>query len=179
MTGDYRDLGKWTGISLADGPCQKTGNANPRFPIYLKQYDPKAQAQVYELFKQATTDPASPFGRALFMFEGYSQQGVKAVDPKSAAYAYREDNLLVAPLLTYAPTGPDSDQIARDLGNKIRDVLFQASGQKSLNTYVNYAYGDETSRAWYGSDPARQDRLRSLKGKYDPTGKFSFYAPIA
>lgn len=30
--GTYFDLAKWTGISLSDGPCQKTGNANPRFP---------------------------------------------------------------------------------------------------------------------------------------------------
>jgi hypothetical protein len=67
LSGTYKDLAAWTGISLADTPCQKTGDANPRFPIYLKQYNPAAQAQVYELFKQATTNASTPFSDALFM----------------------------------------------------------------------------------------------------------------
>ncbi|KAI1843999.1 hypothetical protein JX265_005819 [Neoarthrinium moseri] len=179
QSGTYLDLGKWTGISLADGPCQKTGNANPRFPIYLKQYNPEAQAQVYELFRQATTNDSTPFSGALFMFEGYSQQGLKAPGDEASAFAYRSENLLVAPLLTYAPTGQAVEQAAYQLGNQIRDILYQGSGESSLSTYVNYAYGDETPKAWYGSESWRQDRLSALKKKYDPTAKFSFYAPIA
>ncbi|KAH6723727.1 FAD binding domain-containing protein [Leptodontidium sp. 2 PMI_412] len=177
--GDYRDLAAWTGISLSDGPCSKSGNANPRFPIYLKSYNTKAQAAVYELFKNATTTPGTPFANALFMFEGYSMQGVKALRTDATAFAYREDNLLVAPLLTYKSTGKASDAVASKLGNQIRDVLYKASGQTSLNTYVNYAYGDETATAWYGADKWRQTRLQCLKEDYDPSGKFSFYAPIA
>lgn len=178
-TGDYRDLAKWTGISLADGPCQKTGNANPRFPIYLKSYNPDAQAEVYELFKQATTNASTPFAGALFMFEGYAVQGVQALSDDASAFAYRSDNLLVAPLLSYKPNGPALERRAADLGNRMRDVLFRGSGESSLNTYVNYAYGNENAKAWYGADEARQQRLRALKKAYDPTGKFSFYAPIA
>lgn len=113
------------------------------------------------------------------MFEGYSQQGVKALSEDATAFAYRSDNLLVAPLLTYKPAGPALDQVAHKLGNQIRDVLFQGSGQTSLNTYVNYAYGDETPKAWYGAASWRQERLLALKKKIDPSKKFSFYAPIA
>ncbi|TVY54562.1 FAD-linked oxidoreductase azaL [Lachnellula cervina] len=178
VSGTYRDLAAWTGISLSDTPCQKTGNANPRFPIYLKSYNPIAQGLVYELFREATTAANSPFGHALFMFEGYSQQGVKAIGQDATAFAYREDNLLVAPLLTYAPNGPATDAIASALGNTIRQILFQGSGETSLNTYVNYAYGDETPAAWYGSDQWRQNRLSALKEDFDPAGQFSFYAPI-
>lgn len=178
VSGTYRDLAAWTGISLSDTPCQKTGNANPRFPIYLKSYNPIAQGLVYELFREATTAANSPFGHALFMFEGYSQQGVKAISQDATAFAYREDNLLVAPLLTYAPNGPATDAIASALGNTIRQILFQGSGETSLNTYVNYAYGDETPAAWYGSDQWRQNRLSALKEDFDPAGQFSFYAPI-
>ncbi|KAI1585122.1 hypothetical protein PtrCC142_012205, partial [Pyrenophora tritici-repentis] len=32
---------------------------------------------------------------------------------------------------------------------------------------------------WYGHESWRQKKLQALKQKYDPTGKFSFYAPIA
>jgi hypothetical protein len=178
-SGTYLDLGAWTGISLTDGPCSKTGNANPRFPIYLKSYNTTAQAQVYDLFAEATTSSSGTFAGALFMFEGYSQQGVKAFSDDATAYAYRADNLLVAPLLTYAPNGTAADEVAYKLGNQIRDVLYAGSGETSLNTYVNYAYGDETAKAWYGDEAWRQERLHSLKAEYDPTGKFSFYAPIA
>jgi hypothetical protein len=176
--GTYLDLAALTGISLADGPCQKTGNANPRFPIYLKSYNTTAQKKVYDLFAQATTNASTPFSGALFMFEGYSQAGVKAPGDAATAYAYRADNLLVAPLLTYMPNGTALDKLASKIGNEIRDVLFEGSGEATLNTYVNYAYGDETAKAWYGSDSWRQSRLKSLKKQYDPKGQFSFYAPI-
>ncbi|KFY33623.1 hypothetical protein V494_07455 [Pseudogymnoascus sp. VKM F-4513 (FW-928)] len=178
-SGTYLDLAKWTGISLSDPPCQNSGNANPRFPIYLQSYNTTAQKQVYDLFTQATTSPGTPYSGALFMFEGYSMQGVKAIGDDATAFAYRSDNLLVAPLLTYKPNGKALDDQTFKLGNQIRQALYEGSGQTSLNTYVNYAYGDETPKAWYGADQWRQDRLRSLKNKYDPKGRFSFYAPIA
>ncbi|KAI1839404.1 hypothetical protein JX266_014385 [Neoarthrinium moseri] len=176
--GTYLDLGQWTGISLQDGPCQETGNANPRFPIYMKQYNPDAQAQVYELFRNATTSDSSPFSDALFMFEGYSQNGVKAQGNDVSAFAYRSENILAAPLLTYVPTGPAVEQAAYKLGSKMRTILDQGANEGNLKAYVNYAYGDETATSWYGSQPWRQDRLRTLKQKYDPMGKFSFYGPI-
>jgi hypothetical protein len=179
LSGTYRDLATWTGISLDATPCQKTGNANPRFPIYLKSYNTTAQSLVYDLFREATTNASTPFSNALFMFEGYSQQGVKAIPSATTAFAYRADNLLVAPLLTYTPAGPGLDALASKLGNQIREILYLGSGETSLNTYVNYAYGDETPLAWYGSEAWRQDRLRALKGEVDPLGRFSFYAPIA
>ncbi|KAL1854451.1 hypothetical protein VTK73DRAFT_8748 [Phialemonium thermophilum] len=184
QSGTYRDLAAWTGIDLAATPCQKTGNANPRFPIYLKQYSPAAQRQIYDLFRQATTNASTPYAGALFMFEGYSQQGVKALRDDATAFAYREDNLLVAPLLTYAvPSDPAAraalDARTQALGDRFRQILYAASGESTLHTYVNYAYGDETARAWYGSEAWRQQRLRSLKRQYDPQGRFSFYAPVA
>ncbi|KAK7914201.1 hypothetical protein PG985_011904 [Apiospora marii] len=177
-SGTYRDLAAWTGISLADGPCQKTGNANPRFPIYLKQYNPQAQRKVYELFCEATTGSDARFANSLFMFEGYSMQGVQAFADDASAFAYRSDNLLVAPLLIYPP-GEEMNREARRLGNQTRQVLFEGSGMPTLETYVNYAYGDETPTSWYGSETWRQERLAALKERYDPEGKFSFYAPIA
>ena len=121
-SGTYRDLASWTGINLDSVPCQKTGNANPRFPIYLKTYNPAAQKKAYELFRQATTNASTPFANALFMFEGYSQQGVKKVEEDATAFAYRADNLLVAPLLTYTPKDSDLDRRAFELGSQIRNI---------------------------------------------------------
>ncbi|RKU48568.1 hypothetical protein DL546_008130 [Coniochaeta pulveracea] len=178
VSGTYRDLAGWTGISLDSTPCQKAGLSNPRFPIYLETYNPMAQRQVYDFF-QSITQAASPFANSLFMFEGYSTRGVKAVDDSSAAYAFRGDNLLIAPLLQYQPNGPDLDNLAAKYGNQIRTLLYQGSKREELHTYVNYAYGDESPKSWYGYEQWRQDKLKALKSKYDPNGRFSFYAPVA
>lgn len=177
IAGDYNDLAGWTGIATSSPPCQKAGLANPRFPIYLETYNIAAQKKAYDLFS-SEANAASPFHNSIFMFEGYSMQGVKAVDFKSSAFAYRGNNVLAAPLVSYAPAGDELDRQAAELGTQLRDILLQGSGRDDLHVYVNYAFGDETPQDWYGSEPWRQERLRSLKKKYDPKGKFSFYAPI-
>lgn len=177
-SGDYRDLAKWTGIALDSPPCQKAGLVNPRFPLYLETYNVPAMREAYDLFASSIGSD-SPFFNSLFLFEGYSNEGVKAIDSKSSVFAFRDENLLTAPLITYKPAGADLDKKARDLGEKLRNILFQASGKQAMGSYVNYAYGDETPKNWYGSEQWRQDRLTGLKKKYDPKSKFSFFGPVA
>ena len=43
---------------------------------------------------------------------------------------------------------------------------------------MNYGLGHEESEELYGYETWRLEKLRRLKRKYDPEGKFSFYAPI-
>lgn len=176
-TGTYRDMSGWVGIALDGPPCQKTGAANPRFPIYLPAYNATAQEEVYAAFAAATTAPGSPFTNSLFLFEGYSTQGVAAVDPLSSAFAFRGDDLLLAPLITYTPAGAARDLQAKQLGNQLRQILHNGSGRSQMHTYVNYAYGDESTGQLYGHEQWRQTKLAALKTKYDPNGRFSFYAP--
>jgi hypothetical protein len=176
--GSYTDLPEWTGNADDSPPCQKSGLVNTRFPIDLQTYNIAAQRQVYDLFANATQQTPA-LNNSLFLFEGYSLQGVKAVPSNATAFPFRADNLLVAPLLTYAPDGPELDQIAHDLGESLRQILYEGSGSDELHSYVNYAFGDETKQNWYGYEQWRQDRLLALKNKYDPDRKFSFYAPIA
>ncbi|UNI13777.1 hypothetical protein JDV02_000487 [Purpureocillium takamizusanense] len=177
-SGTYTDLAAWTGIALDSPPCQNAGLANPRFPIYLETYNVAAQKKVYDIFASATQQNPE-FAHSLFMFEGYAEQGVRAIPDESSAFAFRGDNLLAAPLITYKPAGADLDQKAKALGEQLRSILQQASGRKELHTYVNYAYGSETKQQWYGGDKWRQDKLSALKKKYDPNGRFNFYAPVA
>lgn len=178
VAGTYGDLAGWTGIAVDSPPCQKEGLVNPRFPIYLESYNVTTQKTAYGVFASGANG-ASPFSASIFMFEGYSVQGVRAIDSDSAAFAFRGDNLLSAPLITYAPAGPELDAEAAQLGNQLREIIREGSGREEVHAYVNYAYGDETPQQWYGYEQWRQDRLRALKEKYDPEGKFSFYAPVA
>lgn len=70
----------------------------------------------------------------------------------------------------------DANAIA--FGESFRQALHEADGSAELHTYVNYAHGDESLEEMYGYEAWRVTRLRELKAKYDPFGKFDFYAPI-
>lgn len=176
-SGTYQDLAAWTQISLDAAPCQKSGLVNPRFPLYLQTYNITTQKIAYDLFASEISGD-SPFNSSIFMFEDYSSGGVKAIDADSTAFAFRDANILSAPLLTYTPTDAARDQQAAELGNQLRNVLHVGSEETDYRVYVNYAYGDETPAEWYGAEEWRQHRLQDLKQKYDPKGVFSFYAPI-
>lgn len=60
----------------------------------------------------------------------------------------------------------------------MRQAMVEGSGSKQLRAYVNYAFGDESLPEMYGYEPWRMQKLRELKRKYDPKGRFNFYAPI-
>jgi Berberine and berberine like len=75
-------------------------------------------------------------------------------------------------------TSPEITTLARGYARQIRDILFQGSGLNKLRVYVNYASGDETVEQMYG-DGWRIEKLRKLKKKYDPNGRFDFYNPIS
>ncbi|KAI8951699.1 putative FAD-dependent oxygenase [Xylaria longipes] len=178
MSGTYRDLAAWTEIAVDSPPCQKAGLANPRFPIYLLEYNVTAQREAYDAFAANIGGADSPFSNSIFMFEAYPQQGVRAIDSKTTAFAFRHDNLLVSPLLTYAPAGKEFDDQVKSIGNQLRDIIYRGSNRMDLHAYVNYAYGDETPENWYGYEKWRQSRLQNLKQEYDPESKFSFFGPI-
>ncbi|KAJ4002667.1 hypothetical protein NW752_002511 [Fusarium irregulare] len=177
-SGDYRDLARWTQIDIDAVPCQKNGLVNPRFPLYLQEYNVKAMKNAWKLFA-TETGPKSPFNTSIFMFEGYSTQAVRGTNAKDSAFAFRHENILTAPLITYKPGDAALDKKAAKIGNDLRHILHRASGQWNMSVYVNYAYGNEKPSDWYGSEIWRQKRLQALKSKYDPEGKFSFFGPVA
>lgn len=176
-TGDYTKLPALTGNGENDIVCQKAGFSNIRFPIDLQTYNVKAQRKVYNQFTAALKETPA-LNNSLFLFEGYSLQGVKSVNDKSTAFPFRQNNLLVAPVIIYAPAGKTLDQKAEALGEGLRQTLHIGSGKKDLHAYVNYAYGKEGVKSWYGFENWRQEKLLALKNKYDPKRRFSFYAPI-
>jgi hypothetical protein len=179
QSGTYRDLAAWTGIALASPPCQDFGFNNPRFPIYTKTYNVTAQRKAYDVYAAAISGADNPYTNSIFMFEDYATGGVRAKDASASAFGFRQDLILAAPLIIYAPTDAARDAEVKKLGDQLREIIREGTGSSELHTYVNYAYGTEGPKAWYGYETSRQDRLKALKKKYDPRGKFSFYAPIA
>jgi hypothetical protein len=178
-SGTYQDLAAWTNIALDSPPCQDFGFNNPRFPIYTTTYNITAQRTAYDLYASAVSGADSPYYNSIFMFENYATAGVRAVDNEATAFGYRQGQILAAPLIIHAPNGTAVDAAVEKLGNSLREVIREGTGSTELHTYVNYAYGTEGPKSWYGYSTAHQNRLKALKTKYDPKGKFSFYAPIA
>lgn len=175
--GTYKDLPTWTSNADDSPPCQKLGLVNARFPVDLQSYNPSAQRLAFDAFNNFTQKfPA--FNNSLVLFEGYSTQGVQNIQADSTAFSHREGNLLVMPLIIYPPTDKKRDLQGSRFGEHLRQILYHGSEQDEMHSYVNYAFGSEGPEAWYGNEPWRLERLRSLKAKYDPEGRFSFYAPI-
>ncbi|KAJ5959954.1 FAD-binding type 2 [Penicillium vulpinum] len=175
QAGTYKDLAAWTGIALDSAPCQNMGMANPRFPIYLETYDVPAMRKAWDIYEPAIRG-TSPFSYSILMFEGYSFGGVHKITTRESAFPFRSENILAAPMINYVPVDQALEDKAVALGNELRNILHEASGRDDIRAYVNYAYGNETNHQLYGDNAKR---LAALKKKYDPTGKFSFYAPIA
>ena len=184
-----------SGSGNTDSVCQK-GSSWYNFPVGLQTFNIEANRAVYNLYKKMVNQyPA--MNASIVQFEVFPQEGVRAVESDSTAYAHRGDSLLVfvpfslIPELfhltdhqsSYTPFWPPSEPglaaVADDYGHQAR-ALFHAGDApgRTLNTYVNYASTDETPEMLYGYEPWRLEKLRSLKKKYDPRGRFNFYNPI-
>ncbi|CEJ91818.1 hypothetical protein VHEMI07507 [[Torrubiella] hemipterigena] len=177
-SGTYGDLARWAQIDMDGAPCRKSGAANIRHPIYLEAYNPAAVRKMYNRFAEVAHQDG-PFEKSLVLLEGYSTQGVKAVPGESTAYAFRDDNLLISPLIIYVPDGDKLDAEAAAAGQELRDIIYQGSGSDEMHAYVNYAYETEPPKNLYGTEDWRQQRLLDLKNKYDPQRRFNFFGPIA
>ncbi|KAI4647672.1 hypothetical protein J4E93_004082 [Alternaria ventricosa] len=179
QSGTYKDLAKWTGIALESPPCQDFGFNNPRFPIYIKSYNITAQRKAWDLYSSAIAGADNPYFNSIFMFEDYASGAVRDRSNDASAFGFRDAHTLAAPLIIYNSTGKAQDDAVKKLGTQLRDIIREGTGSSELHTYVNYAYGNEGPKAWYGHEDWRQKKLKALKKKYDPKGKLSFYAPIA
>ncbi|OAG01217.1 FAD-binding domain-containing protein [Paraphaeosphaeria sporulosa] len=177
-SGDYPALPSWIGWGNNAATCQHSGLANTRFPIELQHYNITAQRSMYNLLSN-TLNEIPALNRSVVLLEGYSQQGVKAFSSKESAYPFRGSNLLLAPVVRYIEEDEKLAKEGKDLGEALRDILHVGSGRVTKRTYVNYAFGTESFQEIYGDEFWRRKRLLALKKKYDPSGKFSFYAPIA
>lgn len=111
------------------------------------------------------------------LLEAYATNGVKLVDASSTAFPLRAGNILAAPTFSYDASNATQDALATSYGVKVRNAMLAGTGEK-LGAYVNYAIGDESNEAVYGYEKWRLERLRGLKKKYDPQGRFAYFEKI-
>ena len=90
----YPDVAHASGSGVTDPVCQR-GPSYYSIPIGLQTFNIETNRAVYTLFAEMVNKyPASAWNESVVQFEGYAQQGVRAVDPDSTAYAHRGDSLL-------------------------------------------------------------------------------------
>ncbi|EED11965.1 FAD-dependent oxygenase, putative [Talaromyces stipitatus ATCC 10500] len=150
-----------------------------RFPVNIQNYNLQSQRKVYDVFAKEMSETPG-FRNSYIMFEGYSVHGVKLVPSESSAFPHRDDNIIIAPVVTYdnKANNPELDAKANAFGEKLRQTIIAARGQKELHTYVNYASGGETRENMYGFGPWRLQKLAALKKKYDLEQKLNYYASV-
>jgi hypothetical protein len=169
---DTTELNRLAGAAYGTPNCGNGANIM-LFPIATETYNTTALRTAFDLYSAYPAWLSNSF----VLLEGYSTAAVHAVPAANTAYPDRFNNLLVAPLILYQPGLGGSEEEALELGENVRKALLEGSGGP-LHAYVNYARGDESLEAIYGYETWRLDRLRWLKSKYDPYGKFDYYNPI-
>ncbi|KAL2829220.1 hypothetical protein BDW59DRAFT_170621 [Aspergillus cavernicola] len=178
VAGLYADIPKWIGTELTGRGCSR-GGAKARFPISFPRYNIEALREFFDAFAEGTAG-SSPFNTSMVILEQYSVQGVQAIPEKSTAFPHRQDDLLVSPVINYDSTAGNETEIqAEKFGETLRQILRKGSeSENELHAYINYAFGNEDPKSWYGYDSWRIKKLQELKRKYDPHGRFSIPPPI-
>lgn len=161
-----------TGASYS-GPACAEGTGRQTFPVNLDSWDLTNLRTVINLF---STFPDF-LRNSTVLLEGYANNRVLEIPASSTAYAFRSDQLLATPLFTYPANNATVDKTVKRLGRQIRTAMLNGTGLE-LRAYVNYANGDESQEAIFGYEPWRLQRLRELKKRYDPLGRFNLYGPI-
>lgn len=174
-TGSYTDLPKWIMANKESDACKKFGDVNARFPLDLRTFNTQAQREAFNFFNNVTHDNPALNGSTILQ-EGYSLDGVKAVPSESTAYPWRDNNIVILPMVTYFDH--KQNRAAEEFGDALREIFRKGSGREEVQSYVNYGYGSEKPESFYGYEPWRLEKLRGLKKKYDPHGRFGFNAPI-
>ncbi|KAF3407552.1 FAD-linked oxidoreductase afoF [Talaromyces pinophilus] len=137
-SGAYTDIPGWIGLDEKSPSTMKQGLSVIRFPVNVQNYNLQAQREVYELFAKETSKTPE-FSNSYIMFEGYPVHGVKAVPSESSAFPHRDDNIIIAPVVTYdnKANDPELDAKANQFGEKLRQTIFAASCQRELHAYAN------------------------------------------
>ncbi|KAG8530172.1 uncharacterized protein KY384_005655 [Bacidia gigantensis] len=172
----YKDLAHEAQMTGVGDPVCAPGTTKFLVPVGLKEYNVEANRKVYNLYSDMLTKHPALNG-SVVQLEAYALEGSKAIDPAGSAYAHRDDNILVSFSLSYAPS-PDNDAAAIKYAKQARQYWIEGENGRQFSAYTNYAYGDESLQSVYGYEPWRLQRLRELKKKWDPKGRFNFYNPI-
>ncbi|EMD97789.1 hypothetical protein COCC4DRAFT_200932 [Bipolaris maydis ATCC 48331] len=153
------------------GFCTR-GGRKPAFSSTLKGMNAQKWPQIWDLYKGFQAKGPN----SAMLVERYNLTKAQSAPVGSVALneALRRDAFAQALVIPWYDDA-SLDAEALDFGSKVRALWSRSSDPKNDPTYPNFAFGDETNKAIYGSS---LPRLQTLKKKYDPKGQFNQWFPI-
>lgn len=179
VSGDvpYSKIPSVQGTGYSDPICQH-GSVHSTSTAGLQVYNLTAERLIYDGFKRRVAQDADLAAGTVIIHEGYSTEGVDAVDPDSSAYPFRADHHLMLFDAAVPHGQPARQEAAWAWAAEVRDQWNKGQPDRAVHAYVNYATGMETLEERYGHDRWRLEKLRDLKARYDPNNRFRYYNPI-
>ncbi|GAW20842.1 hypothetical protein ANO14919_103540 [Xylariales sp. No.14919] len=145
------------------------GNAHSVYSVNLYRMDVPAYRRVFSSFSSFFLNYPE-LRSSLFVTEIHPRGATLRVADDSTAYPFR--NTTAYTFFDFILPGARSSLAVDHFMSGILKTLGDASGNPHLQTYVNYAHGNEGPRAWYTDE--KLGRLRTLKKQWDPQALFSF-----
>ncbi|KAK8109408.1 FAD binding domain protein [Apiospora kogelbergensis] len=168
----------WDGMTQAAGFGQTFAKACVRgrytshYTAGLNQTDVHTWKTVFRQF--ASWSGPRPWFQGSIILQRYNAKVTQQVpEADCGAYPWRDIGTLVLMANTY--DGPAHDAEVDGFYRTLRESIYKGSGFSSPHVYINFGNGDEGTEAWYGPS---LPRLRKLKQKWDPRGRFGPGFPI-
>ncbi|KAK2017437.1 FAD binding domain-containing protein [Colletotrichum eremochloae] len=153
--------------NAANDPFCARGDRKPAFSTAINHMQPETWPAIWDMY----TEFQAKGPNSAVLIERYNLTKAQAAPKGSAALqeALRRDAFAQAIVIPWY-TDAALDAEAQDFGRKVRDIWSYTETATKNPTYVNFAHGDETPEAIYGSSLSK---LRQLKKKWDPSGAFN------
>ncbi|KAI1169890.1 FAD binding domain-containing protein [Nemania sp. FL0916] len=171
---DTTDVIPYNTWNTAGDPFCTVGGRKPSYTVGLKNMDPKAWRNVWNEYT-AFFNKYPEANLTTILTECYpTASSAKSVQSDgSTSYPFRGIKCHAIAIPWY--TSPSIDATAVAWGQKIRSY-WTASAGTSPSSYINFAHGDEPLSQIYGSS---LNRLKQLKGKYDPQKRLNQWFPLS
>ncbi|KZL63352.1 fad binding domain-containing protein [Colletotrichum incanum] len=149
-----------------DNFCAR-GDRKPAFSTTIKHMQPETWPAIWDLYTEFQAKGPS----SAVLIERYNLTRAQSA-PKGSAALQEELRRAAFAQAIVIPWYTDAalDAEAQNSGRRIRDIWSYSVTATENPTYVNFAHGDETAEAIYGS---RMSSLRKSKRKWDPAGAFN------
>ncbi|KAH9881459.1 hypothetical protein IAQ61_000184 [Plenodomus lingam] len=155
-----------------DGFCVR-GGRKPTYSSTITGMSANKWPEIWELYKgfQAKGPNSS------ILIERYNLTHAMSVPVGSAAMNedLRRNGAFSQAVVIAWYDDASMDAEAEAFGSKVRSLWTRSNNPRNDPTYPNFAHGDETQTAIYGSS---LPKLKTLKSKYDPIGAFGQWFPI-
>ncbi|KAI1164543.1 FAD binding domain-containing protein [Nemania serpens] len=172
---DATDVIPYNTWNSAGDPFCARGGRKPSFTIGLKDMEPTAWRNVWNAYTQFF-DTYSEANQTTILTECYptAKTAISAQKDCSTSYPFRDIKCHAIAIPWY--TSPSVDSAAIAWGEKVRSYWAASAGTKSLESYINFAHGDEPLSQIYGSSLSK---LKSLKKKHDPHKRLNQWFPLS